>query len=294
MNMYDKIINATSTLTLAVMCLVSCGDEFNSVQDNSDTPFSIQGYLESPTDTNWVRISEVRNKLYLEEDAILDATVTLEHLESGEVVTMEDSLFQIEEEYYAYNFWSTMSLEPEQSYLLTVERSDGETSSAKVTMPETFPEPEINASYYIGGKIHEVEYLVAVDIHYTVRNDRNGQIKVFQFSHRHHTFSINFENGDELPSDEHNILIDDSADRATITEFYKRGDSVIDHTYLSRSMYIASAGPDWVDFPSLDPLVKELPEIGNVENGVGFLGGVVSRTFPMPCDFCEENPNDVE
>ncbi len=54
-----------------------------------------------------------------------------------------------------------------------------------------------------------------------------------------------------------------------------------DITVIERNAFIASGGPGWLDFLSLGRHVIALPDgVTNVENGVGFFGGIISKTFP--------------
>lgn len=259
--------------------ITSCEEDFEPLKDNAETPFSIYGYLETPADSNWVRISEVRNTLYTDEDASIDAVVTLEHLESGQKEEMKDSLFRYEGEFFAFNFKSDMTLEPDQAYLLTAARSDGQTSSARVSMPPTFPDPQ--AEFLDGGfisvDIEEVKNLAAVDILYEVRNDNTGITRNFEFLHLHHASE------DEQIPDKYNVYLFQWLQCEEIATYYEeRNTGNTNITILRTWAYIASAGPEWIHFPSLDSLTVELPDVGNVENGAGYLLGVVSKEVDIP------------
>jgi hypothetical protein len=52
---------------------------------------------------------------------------------------------------------------------------------------------------------------------------------------------------------------------------------------LSRKIFVASAGPEWdEEITSLDQLEYSLPLIhSNVENGVGYMIGIVSKTVDL-------------
>ena len=46
---------------------------------------------------------------------------------------------------------------------------------------------------------------------------------------------------------------------------------------------VAAAGPDWPDLAAINDQTLALPNIvSNVEEGIGFLGGIISRTFFWP------------
>jgi hypothetical protein len=131
-------LRAAGLWILALLALSSCDSSFEPIQENDRYIYSIYGYLDAAADTQWVRVMPVHEKLFAGPEPI-DATVTLENLESGESQVMNDSLFQYAANTYAWNFWTPMELEPTGTYRLTAERSDGVTSHVTVTLPESFP-----------------------------------------------------------------------------------------------------------------------------------------------------------
>ena len=275
------------TLLSFALCLftllASCDETFKPITERESHPYSIYGYLESPVDTNWIRVSEVRNNLFLDENATIDAMVTLQHLESGQTETLQDTLVQYEAGIYAFNFRSTMALEPEQTYLLKAERSDGQTSSAMVRMPPMFPEPvysirPTSSHDIVEARIVGIDYLAEVNVIYHVRNESTGHVRRFVFHHIQYV-------SDQSPG-VYLALIYPTTHEDRIDKYYEQFGQT--GAILYRQLYVASASDNWIDFPTLDPLVKELPDIGNVENGTGYLAGITSQTFAMPCDFCRQ------
>jgi hypothetical protein len=59
---------------------------------------------------------------------------------------------------------------------------------------------------------------------------------------------------------------------------------------LGRQIFVAAAGPEWdEDIPSFDDLSYALPDAAsNVENGVGYVIGIVSKSIPYKNCFDEE------
>ncbi|MCC5907150.1 MAG: DUF4249 family protein [Balneolaceae bacterium] len=266
-----------------LILLAGCDETFNPITERESHPYSIFGLLEYPADTNWIRVSEVRNNLYLDENATIDAVVTLQHMESGQTETLQDTLVQYEEGIYAFNFRSSMVLEPEQPYLLKAEREDGQTSSAMVRLPPMFPEPvyRIRSAFprvIVEASISGIEYLAEVNVIYHVRNESTGHIRRFVFHHIQYV--------SEQSPGEYLAMIYPWTHANTIKQYYEQFEQ--SYTILYRQLYVASASDNWIDFPTLDPQVKELPDIGNVENGNGYLVGITSQIFAMPCDFCEQ------
>ncbi len=137
-----------SVLFLPLVLLVtSCELTFEPLRQNNQYYFSMNGYLDAEVDTQWVRIMPVRDTLFFEPKPI-DATVTLEEVGSGQSVTMNDSLFSYVQGTYAYNFWTTMEIQPEHTYRITATDSDGKASYVEITIPEDFPGPYVNIIYY--------------------------------------------------------------------------------------------------------------------------------------------------
>lgn len=127
---------------LAATLAPACDVLFEPYAENTVGPFSVFGYLDLNADTQWVRVSPIRQNL-LTDPAAIDAVVMLEHLGSGRVVTLRDSVFafldrRLDGAGYGHNFWTTEPLEPEATYRLAVVRSDGAATTATVEIPGGF------------------------------------------------------------------------------------------------------------------------------------------------------------
>ncbi len=253
-----------------------CNETFEPWQENDQYHFSIYGVLDATTDTQWVRVMPVREEFFLEPVPI-DATVTLEHIESGETVVMNDSLFAFAHNSYAYNFWTTMDLQPEQSYQLKVEDSNGSFSRAGVILPKDFPVPlvrmglvtdenEIYNIVYIEG----VEQLADVQVIYHGRYPNTGEGRVLGLPYLEDTLRIA------------------SGDLQVFISPGKHNDKLVGFPPVTKSLvFVAAAGPDYFPFGSVSERVISLPEgVSNIENGVGYLGGIVSK--PVPYKSCFE------
>ncbi|MEX2601756.1 MAG: hypothetical protein WD355_08920 [Balneolaceae bacterium] len=272
-----------------VLFTTGCNESFEPWQENDRYHFSIYGYLDASADTQWVRVMPVREDL-LYEPGPIDAVVTLEHLESGETVVMNDSLLSYAHGTYAWNFWTTMNIQPEQTYRLTAERSDGKTSSAEATLPADFPTPYIQIEYADFRRtpvtttifIENVDRLV--DAQTVYRTYDNSAI--LTVPHLKDTVYIDFSN-------EYRIIMETLEDRNLLEVYFpvpfrlpiSQLGEISDGIFLvgdfHKQIFLAAGGPDYHHFPSFDPKIEALPEgLSNVENGVGYLAGVVSKTIP--------------
>lgn len=265
--------------------MTGCNETFEPWQENDQYFYSIYGYLDATADTQWVRVMPVRRDLFLEPKPI-DARVTLEEVQSGKSTVMTDSLFSYAHNRYAYNFWTTMKLQSGHTYRTTVKRSDGNFSYAEVTLPEDFPTPKVQIDYRSEIPINtvvfidEVERLADVQTVFHPEFDLTGEEYLVGRSHLRDT--VRKESGNL------EIIINPEEDFQFLDNFYHMTPPVGITQYLTSSspygpplIFIASAGPGYHFFPSIDGKIEALPEgVSNVENGTGYLAGIVSKTIP--------------
>ena len=278
---------------LAAACAGGCDDTVQPLQEDGDAIFSMFGYLDLEADTQWVRVMPVRETLFLGPEPI-DAVVTLEHMGSGRIVTLNDSLFAfpggpLDGVAYAHNFWTTEPLEAEASYRLTSARSDGASSTAVVVMP---PELEILLLDYGGNRrpgpplvqlLVRAERVLFVEILYTVGRlfgDPPDTLPTSPVAGGDHwTFTS------PVPGTQGLGLNADSLPRPDLLDMKRR------------EIRIVSGRPDWPYHDGLSDLTVTLPSTmpSNVENGLGFVGGVATRRIPFDaCDALAVRPGGVE
>jgi hypothetical protein len=124
----------------AGLLLTACDQSFEPLGENPSV-FSMFGVLNASADTQWVRVTPIRESVGNAPSSI-DATVTLEHLESGAVVELRDSIFEyagddpdVVAPLYAHNFWTTEPILPGGTYTIRATRSDGSSSFGTVKVP---------------------------------------------------------------------------------------------------------------------------------------------------------------
>lgn len=296
------IIAALLTFSL----ITSCNETFEPIKENDTYFFSIYGYLDASADTQWVRVTPLHDSIFpgTEASDSLDAIVSLVHLDSGEKVILNDSLFIYAQIAYAYNFWTTMDLQPDQTYKLIAERSDGARSTVTVSLPEEFPTPEIrlppdrfdedDPDLFSPDTLvmRGIDRLADVQAIYHVRNKITGDELESFIPHLKDTTRSN------LNANERRVLIQPREDLNQVEEEARskipvRSDTfnVENYELFNCQMFIASAPSDYPKFHILSDLVITLPEgISNIENGVGYLAGIVSKTIPYPSHPWPEEP----
>lgn len=272
------------TFAFSVLTLFSgCDQTFQPLRENSTAPFSMFGYLDASADTQTVRITPLQEQVNtLTERPYMH--VTLEHLGSGKTTILMDSLqqFYLPGGYTALNSSSAMDIDFGETYRLTAERQDGASSSVIATIPEDFPQPQLiwndGIGCYITLRITGVERVADVQYRMRVRITRPG----LQFER---SLSAEYRNYiQQTASNEYRVLM--YLPRARSEAMDKLGSLPANTTLeiLDRHIFIASGGPEWIDYEelkSLDDLVYALPETAsNIENGVGYVIGIVSKTIP--------------
>lgn len=268
---------------LLVANVPACDPAFEGLERNDRYHFSIYGYLDSSADTQWVRVMPVREHFF-SDTVPVDAVVTLRDLDSGHEEVMRDSLFRHGERQFTWNFWTTMPLSPGGEYRLTAERSDGEISRAVVRLPADFPAP----SLYVPppGPPSPMTPLPQV---FAEVNDELAEALVLYCVRGISEEGEGFRRLIPVPILRHAVrLPGGSTTRYRITirdaDTYienQLGDAARYHAN-PRQVVAAEGGPGWIDFNHLEEGVEAVPDgISNVENGTGFLGGIVSKTVPF-------------
>ncbi|MGK7311856.1 MAG: hypothetical protein ACN0LA_06405 [Candidatus Longimicrobiales bacterium M2_2A_002] len=245
-------------------------------------PFSVYGYLDLSADTQWIRVTPIRQNIR-PDSAAIDAVVTLEHVGSGRIVTLRDSLFRFADpdvagsSAWVHNFWTTEPLEPEATYRLRVARSDGAATTAVVEMPG---EPRLTLRFFSNPEtpfrlprqlVVETEHFLYTDVAYTVWNgntERGDDPVVLRWAP---AFADPGRWGFVLPG----IGFGQTLDMPPYTDM------------LRREARVATAGTDWPYDADLSDSDLSIPGLvpTTVENGVGQVRGV--STWRIPLVFCE-------
>lgn len=273
-------------LLTIVSLFISCNQPFEPIKDNRTSPFSIFGYLDASVDTQRVRVSPLREELdfYAENP---EMTVTLENLITGESAVMNDYLHR-----YAFPFgltapnaWTTMNLDYGQTYRLRAERPDGASTNVTVTIPGDFPTPRllVTESVFDHLYINDVESLVDVQSRWFYRIDYKGKSynRLIIIPHR--------DEIEEIGPNDYVVNINTIQERRRKSELFPNAVGA-EIELLGRQIFVATAGPEWDEsIPSLDDLSYALPDAAsNVENGVGYVIGIVSKSIPYKNCFDEE------
>jgi hypothetical protein len=277
------------TFFLLITGLSGCNESFQPLSENHTAPFSIFGYLDTSADTQWVRLTPVRKQLDLSTD-VSERNVTIEHLQKGNTAAMHDSLILFPDGFHILNAWAvTDILKPEQTYRLKAERPDGAASTVTITFPEDFPTPVLEIYDIVNVSIltiQGVERLVSVQwqarAHVVSESAGWDYVRVFRRSMTDYVRQV--EPGKyRLRSG-----ISDGGFVYGMVPEPPRDDLEVE--ILDLQIFVASGGPEWKEeFSSLDDRNYSLPNVtSNVENGVGYLFGIVSKSIPFKSCFNDQ------
>lgn len=121
-------------LLLSLMWLGGCDERSISPLEESTGTYSVYGAVNIANAPNYIRVKDLTVPFLSELAEDLDATVTLEDLDTGTSTELEDTVVVFSGN-ITHNFIVEQQLETDRSYKLTVEGSDGTTVSSTVTTP---------------------------------------------------------------------------------------------------------------------------------------------------------------
>lgn len=264
--------------------LAACDDTFEPFQD-LEYPFSIYGQLDPAADTQWIRVTSIRTRA-LTEPGPIDAVVTLEHLGTGKVVELKDSVFKFApvnlggEPLYAHNFSTTEPIEPGATYRLTARRSDGATATAVVKIPKPYTEFVVRFQQGVGPQFHKLR---------VIGEDPVGLVHVVYSAIDACPFETrDFISFQVLPqsvySGELPELSIEATRKVTIPEENKC-------LVWNRNIRVISTGVPWPFHPALD--VFHMSTKSNVEGGIGWVGGIYTQLVPFEDCQIPDAPSSV-
>lgn len=258
-------------LLATVLALGGCDTDFDPIQE-SNRHFSVFGFLDAAADTQFIRVTPVRNAIALSPRPF-DAVVALENLDTGSKTILQDSLFDFDGR-VAYNFWTAEPVEHEAVYRLSATRSDGAASAVTITLPPAYPDPELLLPPQMAAppsttaaiRLANVERLAELQIVFTFR---------LPGAAADHTNTIALSYLERVAPLGGNLGVQ----FRPYNDFFGQvaGCPIVEDAQV----IVAAAGPDWPDFLTIDDETLALADVvTNVENGVGFVGGVSRKTVP--------------
>lgn len=268
-------------LLLALMvALAACDESFEPIAP-SGFAFSVFGNLDAGVDTQLIRIMPIRALRTTSPDP-LAVTVTLEHLGTGRIVQLEDSVFEFSsasdpaigsEGLYVHNFWTAEPIEPGATYRFSVRREGEEPADAVVEIPPDFAvEVTISQTPWATDdvlKITGVKHLpfLMQDTYYY---DQCGT-------------DLRRIRWDGRSADDETYLI--TTQKQSVASRLGCGLPLVENRYLR---IVASEAP-WPGGGYSPNALGDSSLTSNVSHAVGFLGGVLTKVIPYEdCSFQSE------
>lgn len=259
---------------VALAALAGCDGTFEPFEE-ADVAFSLFGYLDVAADTQFVRVGALRSGAFA--DAPVEAVVTLEDVETGETVTLRDSVVRFGNGATVHNFWTTMPLAHEATYRLTVTPLDGDpaaTASALIETPPPFPTPEFESgiSQYSSPEFPPtaqsmafsgVEQMADLRITYVIEEPEMAVVVSY------------LDRLQRSPQGLYSVAFNAYAD---VQRAISGSAGEACPRLRAAHVFAAAATDAWPNLLDLDPETLALPStVTNVEGGIGYVGGVETK-----------------
>lgn len=301
-----RISSAVAALLLAALLIgPGCDPTVDVFRPSDQYRFSLYGALDVAADTQVIRVEPIDDTIQVGSPSDLPVNVVLENLDTGEQVSLRDSLTTLtagERTVQVHNFWTSHQIQTATSYRVTV-RKDGETiTSATTTTPSGAPILKHDHAFLLpcvfpddcAGNREKIE---ANTFHVTVQNVQRvaGANVIYPITranppdtlHLRHVFS-------------HYEDVEDKGSFFEISIFYRPelvkidpGTAPVqtcasprDFTHPHALVAVAAGGPNWPEKWRGEPLdlVAQPDTFSNVQGGHGFVAGVYSDTIKVPIE----------
>ena len=257
---------------VAGLMLTGCEENVNPFRDEARY-FTLFGALDMNSDSQFVRVTPIRQEVEFDESAPIDAVVTTFDLTDGTVVEWTDSLFTFDDGSQGHVFFAPLRIQPEHTYRMEVERSDGIIASAETTVP-SLPVAVVDPISNGGALLvtQSVRWLGVEDAPFNVEtfyrflSSPGAPFTDVSIEYASNNSASNTANGWQF-------RVDLSADKDKIIEVIPQPDKL---TFMGIGMGITVLDEQF-DPPggSFDPEVLVQPGVfSNVENGFGFVGAM--------------------
>lgn len=261
---------ARACLLALSLLFPACDSSFSPIAEH-DLQFSIFGYFDASADTQWIRLMPVRATTVTAPSS-LEATVTLEHLGSGRIIELRDSLFRFSpanpdigsEGQYLHNFWTDERIEPGAEYRFTAQRPGEPPSEALISIPEEYGfevwfGPDVPGAQDMV-RLEGLRHVAFVFVVTSFVNDCGPVVQRFPF---------------DIGPPEADIRM---------IRVYRRiryPDGCGAPRSVDYQLQVVASGAPWPEEGEYSPAGLGFPaEASNISNSVGFVGGVLTKTVP--------------
>lgn len=131
-------------IPIMLILLIGCDSSFTPLNEDKGR-FSIYGYLNLDSQINYIRVKNLNTPFLKDTVREIDAEVTLTNMDKGITETLQDTIVEFDG-VKTHNFRTTMDIQSNQKYKVSVKGSDGRRTYATATAPvraETSVIPQI-------------------------------------------------------------------------------------------------------------------------------------------------------
>ncbi|MEL6445630.1 MAG: hypothetical protein AAF089_14610 [Bacteroidota bacterium] len=261
---------------LLALALASSGCETSlDPFEETDVRFSVFGYLDVSADTQFVRVSELRESIFLTDE--LDAVVVLEEVSGATRTELRDSLLTFTSGTRVHAPWTAVPIAPSSTYRLSVTASDGSSASATIQTPAPSPEPFLNAGVTEASNAMNPPNLQAISIPGV---EKLADLRIeYVLAETGSRVTVSYL--DQVRRDPNGVLQLGFDAYADVQQQVTGGTAGFCPSLESAAVFIATTTDAWPDFALIDLERLVLPgTVSNVEGGLGFVGGVATQRRP--------------
>lgn len=271
-----------SALLMAVLVVTGCEDTVNPFVEE-DRYFTLFGYLDTATDEQFVRVIPLRTDFAASDETTIDATVTTLEVESGQVITWEDSLVTYSDGSVGHVFHAPFRPVPGWTYELTVARADGKQARATTTIPLVtgveLEEPVISTSF-VFQRIRWSDITFPpfrVEVWYRFQNAGPGQPfldAVVPYG------NVSNQYGEFVDGNKWQVLVQLTRDKEEVTQELGISDDAAP-ILMSVGMRLTMTSDSWrpPDGVFDEEVLVQPGTFSNVDGGFGFFGSVNQYTY---------------
>lgn len=257
-------------LTLVSIFPISCGNSVNPfTEETGENPFYVYGYLDTASDTQFVRIQAVRPTPLPVGPGEKPERVFSTNLRTGESVGWQDSLATLENDSLAFLYYARFSPVPGDRYTLETMTTDGASTVASTTLPPLL-NLDIDAPVVDSGQVAQ---------RIVWRGLRNAPSEATIYfliglpDEEDREIALSYENAGSFTSEGWVITVDMDRDLSIVRRVMGLQPADRSAQLCGVRMQIARLSDEW-SASSLQ---------GNVSNGFGFFGSITRFSVPwMP------------
>lgn len=302
LNQHRTVSASEVLLSVGLLLLSACDPTVDVLRPSEQYQFSLYGALNVAADTQAIRVGPIDDSLEIGAPPTLNVSVLLENLDTGERVSLHDSLTKLgANDVQVHNYWTTHSIQPSTSYRVSVLRAGDPVTTATTTTPARAPELSHNNAFLLPCvfpgpfdqnqrrdentfvvEARNVEHIAAANVTYfiTYRSSEGILRTVNTYSH----YSAVEDKGSlfEIPIFYRSDLVDLNPNPGPVPQCA----SIEELTHPYARVVVASGGPKWPEDWRGLPLgqIANRDAFSNVQGGHGFVGGVYSDTIRVPVD----------